>query len=141
MGVGKRLNPELPILTDRISQHVGGFENRPAHSATDSTFAQIYVESRAKFLELPTSKRYYEVKFFLSKEPHAALRDCKIIVDGDNMNPLVSNVKIGDVPAGEPSRVVNFQLRSRDDDPQSRELYVECENTYSPTVKLSLRRE
>jgi hypothetical protein len=59
--------------------------NQNAQMATDSTFAQIYVESRAKFLELPTTKRYYEVKFFLSKEPHAALNNCKIIVDGDDI--------------------------------------------------------
>jgi hypothetical protein len=38
--------------------------------ATDSTFAQIFAESRAAFLAIPVEKRYYQVTLFVTKDPN-----------------------------------------------------------------------
>jgi hypothetical protein len=113
--------------------------NQNAQMAKDSALFQIFVESRAAFLTIPVSERYYNVTFFMIKNPDVELKRCAIIVDGDDMNPLVSGGDIGDVPAGASSRAARFRLQSRDDDPESRKMYVRCDNAVSQAVILSLK--
>ena len=113
--------------------------NQNAQMATDSTFFKIFVESRANFLTIPVAKRYYAVTFFMIKSPGVALKHCGVIVDGDDMNPLVADGEIGDVPASEASHSVSFRLQSRDDDPVSRKMYVKCDDAVSQAVTLSLQ--
>jgi hypothetical protein len=113
--------------------------NSNAQMATDSTFAQVFVESRPAFLSIPADKRYYQVTFYITKEPGIASKDCKVIVDGDDMNPLVTNGNIGDLSAAEATQFVSFRLRSRDDDPESRKIYVKCKDAVSQAVAVALR--
>lgn len=113
--------------------------NQNAQMATDSTYVQIFVESRAAFLAIPVQKRYYYVTFFMAKNPDVALTRCGVVVDGDDMNPLVSDGEIGNVQAGEASHAASFRLQSRDDDPVSRKMYVRCNDAVSKAVTLSLQ--
>jgi hypothetical protein len=110
-----------------------------AQMATDSTFAQIFVETRAAFAELPASKRYYRVTFFMTKSPGIGLKGCSVVVDGDEMNPLVSDGDIGDVSSEDISHPAMFRLRSVDNDPPSRTMYVKCRNAVSEAVTISLQ--
>jgi hypothetical protein len=66
--------------------------------AADSTFATIFVGSKESFLTFPIEKRHYEVSFFLVKDSNVPVKDCNVIVDNDDMNPLVSRANIGNIP-------------------------------------------
>lgn len=117
-----------------------GIINQTVQMAKMSEFAPIYVRSRAAFLSIPVSERFYIITFFITKADDATVNDCGVVVDGDEMNPLVENGSIGNLSQGETTHEASFRLKSRADDPASRNLYIRCaNNVVSGSVALRLR--
>jgi hypothetical protein len=107
--------------------------------AKDVPFGEIFVEDKALFAALPVEQRYYKVTFFLKEDPNIALKNCKVIVDNDDMNPLVSNADIGDILRSENDYQVHFRLKSALNEQATRQMYVKCDNVVTQAVTLTLQ--